>query len=231
MPLLATKHVEIPSQDLISWCYDNRASYDQDKPIYIDCADPTQTLSARQCYALIHKLIAGLRHAGLKRGDCVCIHSFNNVSFLIEGDFITEDVTDQDGVVVLPSIIAAGGCFVGTNPSYTAYELNHALKLSKAKLIIAEPELLGAIAKPAAELGITSDRIFVFDAQDSKPTKGYRHWRSMLEYGEEDWMRFDDKESCEGTTAFLMMSSGTTGLPKAARLSHQEKHPRDNSKS
>ncbi|KAK5719119.1 hypothetical protein LTR15_007642 [Elasticomyces elasticus] len=191
MPLLATRHIPIPNQDLISWCHSNRASYDQDKPIYIDCAEPSQTLSARQCYSLIRRLVAGLRNAGLKRGD-----------------------------VLVQSIIAAGASFVGTNPSYTAYELNHALKLSKAKLIIAEPELLGAIAKPAAELGIPEDRIFVFDAQNGERTKGYSHWRSLLQYGEEEWVRFEDRETCESTTAFLMMSSGTTGLPKAARLSH-----------
>jgi 4-coumarate--CoA ligase len=42
----------------------------------------------------------------------------------------------------------------------------------------------------------------------------------LLGYGERDWVRFDDEERARGTTAALLFSSGTTGLPKAAMLSH-----------
>lgn len=33
MPFLAKEHIPIPTKDVISWCYDNRHSFDQDKPV------------------------------------------------------------------------------------------------------------------------------------------------------------------------------------------------------
>jgi hypothetical protein len=47
--------------------------------------------------------VAGLQNAGLQRGDCVLIHSFNDIYYPI----------------IVLGIIAAGGIYAGTNPSYT----------------------------------------------------------------------------------------------------------------
>ena len=233
MPLLAQEHIDIPTKDIISWCYNNRSAYDQDKPvralsvldpntwliyqIYIDCADPERSISANQAYALIRKLVAGFRQAGLQKGDCVCVHAFNNVRrlrFMLSRPHT--DLRQLHYPILVQGIIGAGGTFLGTNPSYTSYELNHALKVSKARFIVAETELLPAIETPAAELGIRVDRIFVFE--DEHPS--YPSWRSLLNHGSSDWIRFDNLETAKNTTAFLMFSSGTTGLPKAAQLSH-----------
>lgn len=148
--------------------------------------------------------MAGFRKAGLQKGDCVCLHAFNHLHYSI----------------IVQGIIGAGGTFVGTNPGYTSYELHHSLKVSKARFIIAEPELLGAIKRPAVELGIPASRIFLFGAQNGQTVAEHLTWRTLLEHGEEDWVRFDDLETAKSTTAFLMLSSGTTGLPKAAQLSH-----------
>ncbi|KAK5121310.1 hypothetical protein LTR85_005476 [Meristemomyces frigidus] len=204
MPIFAQQHLPIPTKDLLSWCHDNRSAFDQDKAIYIDCANPKRSISANQAYTLIRKLTAGFRAAGLQKGDCVCLHAFNNLYYplLVQG------------------IVGAGGCFVGTNPSYTSYELHHAFKLSHAKFIIAEPDLLAAIKPPAASLGIPNKRILLFAAQAGQRVVEHATWRSLLDHGEQDWLRFNDLHTAQTTTAFLMFSSGTTGLPKAAQLSH-----------
>jgi hypothetical protein len=34
MPLLATENLLIPTKDLISWCFDNRHAFNQDKPVH-----------------------------------------------------------------------------------------------------------------------------------------------------------------------------------------------------
>lgn len=172
--------------------------------IYVDCANPERSISAKQAFSLIRKLVAGFRAAGLQKGDCVCLHAFNNLYYPI----------------LVQGIVGAGGCFVGTNPSYTPFELHHALKVSKSKFIIAEPDLLAAIKQPAKELGIPNQRIFLFSDQASQPVGRHLTRRSLLDHGEEDWVRFDDLETAKTTTAFLMFSSGTTGLPKAGQLSH-----------
>lgn len=41
-----------------------------------------------------------------------------------------------------------------------------------------------------------------------------------MTHGEEDWLRFDDLKTAQETTAAMLFSSGTTGLPKAVAISH-----------
>jgi 4-coumarate--CoA ligase len=57
-------------------------------------------------------------------------------------------------------------------------------------------------------------------SQASVISNGFASWRTLLTHGEGDWLRFDDETKSRNTTAFLCFSSGTTGLPKAAQLSH-----------
>jgi hypothetical protein len=85
MPLLAKHHVPVPNTDLLSWMFDN-PPYDEDMPIYIDAANPSRSVSCRQARTMVRKLAAGLRKAGVQRGDCVCVGAFNDVSaFYVDG--------------------------------------------------------------------------------------------------------------------------------------------------
>jgi long-subunit acyl-CoA synthetase (AMP-forming) len=84
-------------------------------------------------------------------------------------------------------------------------------------MVVAEPDLLPIIVGPATELGIPKDRILTF-GDDSKD--GYRLWRTLFDHGESGWPRFDELETSKSTTLARLFSSGTTGLPKAANLSH-----------
>jgi long-subunit acyl-CoA synthetase (AMP-forming) len=61
--------------------------------VLIDAADTTRSLSSNQARKTIRQLVAGFRAAGLKKGDCVCIHSFNDIYYPI----------------LVNAIIAAGG--------------------------------------------------------------------------------------------------------------------------
>jgi 4-coumarate--CoA ligase len=119
-------------------------------------------------------------------------------------------------------IVAAGCIFSGTNPGYTAYELTHAVKVAKVTTFIVEPELLRNVLTAAQNTNIPKSRILIFDnglPGQSVPS-GFKSWRTLLDFGEADWERFDDLETAKNTTAARLFSSGTTGLPKAAVLSH-----------
>jgi 4-coumarate--CoA ligase len=62
----------------------------------------------------------------------------------------------------------------------------------------------------------------IFDtglAGQSVPS-GFKSWRTLLNHGEADWQRFDDLATASNTIAARLFSSGTTGLPKAAEISH-----------
>lgn len=109
-------------------------------------------------------------------------------------------------------IIGAGGCFTGSNPSYTKPELVHHIKTSKTTFLISEPELLpeGALAA-AEECGIPRSKIWVFDNLQQSIPAGFRSWSELLNHGEKDWVRFDDAKTSKETTAGRFFSSGTTG--------------------
>ena len=96
------------------------------------------------------------------------------------------------------------------------------MKISRTKFIITEPEdgMFKNVVEAAAECGIKKERILIFDVFHRNLPAGYHSWKSLLNHGEQDWVRFDDLQTCQNTTAALLFSSGTTGLPKAAMNSH-----------
>lgn len=203
MPFLAERKAHIPSTDLISWTFDD-LSYDWDTPIYIDQARPERSVSARQAKTMIRKIVAGLYANGFKRGDCVALHSFNDIYYSI----------------LFLGIIAAGGVFAGTNPSYTPYELVHHIKTAKTTILLTEPEMIDQVQDACKQAGVPKEKIFILDFLGQKIPAGYKPWSVLLEYGEKDWVRFENEEQAKTTTAARLFSSGTTGLPKAAMLSH-----------
>lgn len=79
--------------------------------------------------------------------------------------------------------------------------------------------MLKNMVEAATECGIGKEKILAFDVFHPLPA-GYQSWTSLFNHGEQDWARFDNLEKCKNTTAALLFSSGTTGLPKAAMLSH-----------
>ncbi|CAI7594395.1 unnamed protein product [Penicillium glandicola] len=196
--------IMLPTKDLLSYIFDE-PPYDQDQPIYVDVKDPTRSISCNQARKLIRQLIAGLRASGLQKGDCVLIHSFNDISY---------------SILVL-AIIGAGGCFTGSNPSYTPHELTHHIQASESKFIFSEPEILDSLLRAAGEVNLPKENVWIFDNLGQSIPDGMRSWKQLFEVGEEDWVRFNDLETCQQTTAARLFSSGTTGLPKAVKITHR----------
>ncbi|KAG9235762.1 4-coumarate-CoA ligase-like protein [Amylocarpus encephaloides] len=193
----------IPTTDLSSWIFDN-PEYDQDEPLYIDAKNPTRSLSLNQMRTTVRQLVAGLQAAGMKKGDCVCIHSFNDIYYS----------------AIFHGIVGTGGIFAGTNPSYTQYELVHHIKTAKAKFLIVEPEIAKNALTAAEECNLPRSNIWIFDVGGQPLPSGHKSWKDLLKHGEAEFERFDDEETAKNTTAARMFSSGTTGLPKAAVLTH-----------
>ncbi|KAJ5229008.1 hypothetical protein N7489_009716 [Penicillium chrysogenum] len=197
------ERVLLPTKDLLSYIFDD-PPYDQDQPIYIDVNNPSRSISCNQAKKLVRQLIAGLRESGLQKGDCVLIHSFNDINY---------------SILVL-AIIGAGGCFTGSNPSYTPHELAHHIKASESRFIFSEPEIFDSLMRATEGKNIPKQNIWIFDNLGQSIPAGMRSWKQLLEVGEEDWVRFNDLETCQQTTAARLFSSGTTGLPKAVTITH-----------
>lgn len=203
MPVLASEHVPIPNTDLLTWMIDEPA-YDKDKPIYIDTTDTARSISCRQARALIRRVGAGLRKAGLKPGDCVCLHAFNDILYPL----------------ACLGVVAAGGVFAGTNPAYTVAELEHSFKIAKVRFCLVDPALFQSVKTAAFKVGIPEFNIFAFNVRGEDVPAGIKSWTTLQEHGEIDWERFDDLEKSKQTSVVRLFSSGTTGLPKAMDLSH-----------
>lgn len=122
--------------------------------------------------------------------------------------------------MIVLAIIGAGGVFTGTNPSYTSAELTHHMKTSKSKFLISEPEILEPLLIAAKKNSIPSQKIWIFDPIGQQIPSGQQSWRELLNYGEQDWVRFDDLHLASTTPAARLFSSGTTGLPKGANITH-----------
>jgi 4-coumarate--CoA ligase len=232
MPYLAEEHVSIPTMDILSWMYDD-PRFEQEMPvcirhsrrfhysctqltqsqIYIDALDPSHYVTAAQAKVFICKLIAGFRHAGIKRGDVVLVHAFNSIYYPI----------------IVLGIVGAGAIYTGTNPGYTAHEMTHALKSTGAKMIICDPDVLGDTVTAAAQAcGLPLSKILTLDTALSLPAiltrfnddGTHASWRTLLQHGSSDWLHFDNEKTSRDTVAGLFFSSGTTGLPKLVQLSH-----------
>lgn len=122
--------------------------------------------------------------------------------------------------ILFLGIVGAGCVFAGTNPAYTQFELDHHFKTACVSFVITEPEMISTVASAARTTNIPESKTFIFDTQQQGTPPGFKSWTKLLEYGEEDWVRFDDEKVSKATTAARLFSSGTTGLPKAAALSH-----------
>ncbi|PYH98001.1 AMP-binding enzyme [Aspergillus ellipticus CBS 707.79] len=194
----------VPSTDVISYLFSD-PPYNHDDPIYVDVHNPSRAISYNQARNIVRHLIAGLRSWGLQKGDCVDIHSFNDIYY----------------TMLVLAVVGAGGIFTGSNPAYTTMELSHHFRASETRFIITEPEYLGPVAAAAKEVKIPESRIRVFDVLDQEVPAGWVSWKAFFDHGEEDWVRFDDEDVARTTTAARLFSSGTTGLPKATAVTHR----------
>ncbi|CAD6578368.1 MAG: hypothetical protein ASARMPREDX12_008723 [Alectoria sarmentosa] len=189
--------------DLVSWIFGNR-DYDQDTKIYIDPENAERSISANEARATVRKFVAGWKAVGLKPGDCVCVHAFNDMMY----------------TMLFLGIIGAGGRFTGSNPGYTYTELRHHMQSTRARFLITEYELLPVVAQ-VGEYGVPASNVFALETNSHYVTKSYcNSIQELLAHGERDWVRFSSEEEAKNTTAALLSTSGTTGLPKAAMISH-----------
>ncbi|KAL2813887.1 hypothetical protein BJX63DRAFT_442764 [Aspergillus granulosus] len=214
------RRVPIPATDVLSYLF-SKPKYNPDKPVYIDVANPSRSISYNQARTIIRQLIAGLRAWGVKEGDCVAIHSFNDIYY----------------TMLVLAIVGTGAIYTGTNPAYTSHELAHHFRASEVRFILSEPEILDPILAASKQVGIPESQIRVFHTQEDQSIPAGRvSWTELLKHGEDDWVAFDDIERAKKTPATRLFSSGTTGLPKAVTNTHHnfvaeqeivyEAHPR-----
>ncbi|KAJ5360897.1 Orotidine 5'-phosphate decarboxylase [Penicillium concentricum] len=202
--------------DLVSFAFSG-PMFDPSKPIYIDAQNTLRAFNAIQFRRLVRSLIAGLKARGVERGDCVLvIHS-----------------------ALFFAIVGAGGVYMGCDVASPSHELTHLLRLAEPRLVITAPGALSRVLEVCNLQEICSSQVLLVDKHSIEKIVQFAHGgaeqtddpntqtadqyirlENLLQYGGLDWLRFEDSEQSKSTPAAMFLTSGTSGLPKAAIRTH-----------
>jgi fatty-acyl-CoA synthase len=140
-------------------------------------------------------IAAGLWRLGVRAGDRVALRCANRPEALL-----------------LPFAVARlGALLVTLDPAYRAAEQAHALRLAQPSLLVCEGEP-GAAAVQAAD-------VLVLDRADAP---GRADWAALRRWGRDASGTLSSLPLPQaGDAAVIFFTSGTTGTPKGATLSHR----------
>ena len=179
------------------------------------------SMTYRELQKAVHKFASALHRVGVRPGDRVAIMLPNTPQY----------------VVAFMGALRAGAIAVNTNPTYTPRELAHQMKDSGAETIVMLspfyerlqavrdevpikrviitdiPEYVKGIFKGLTERTLRKEGLMV----DVPEQEGVYHWQTFMGLGgEPPAVQVDPDE-----VALFQYTGGTTGVPKAAMLTHR----------
>ncbi|EME42697.1 hypothetical protein DOTSEDRAFT_81489 [Dothistroma septosporum NZE10] len=143
---------------------------------------------------------------GLKETETVSLFSANTVWY----------------PVAMHATLRVGGRVSGASPAYNEEEMTYALKKADAKFLMTHPDSMEVAIKSAENVGLPQENIFLLEGS----LKGFKSIKTLIEEGKQLGEQVPVWSIPKGKTnfdvcGFLSFSSGTTGLPKAVMIAHQ----------
>ncbi|KAG6845061.1 hypothetical protein H0H87_001123 [Tephrocybe sp. NHM501043] len=156
-----------------------------------------------------------------EEGEIVGIMSHNSsvrhLLFTLVEVAHTTDLKFQDYIAVLHSLLMLAVPFALISHYSTPFELEHALKLSKATRLFVNARLLPLVLPVAKKVGLSSSKIYVLGGQ----AKGRKSYKELVDNAKIRKLPIQGPRSVKkDTLAYLIFSSGTSGPPKAVMISH-----------
>ncbi|WYZ35152.1 hypothetical protein EsH8_I_001428 [Colletotrichum jinshuiense] len=199
--------IDLPKVDLLTFLFDSpNERLSNDTILHAEAADPSKSITKSRLVVLLKQVAHTLRHQyGIQKGDVVQV--------IFTGHYMAP--------TVFYGIMAAGGSVAASTPSSSPPEIARQINLTESKMVICSPDLKDLAAAGGTAAGLSDDRILyigdghefqLFEAKSDKPVP--------LSKQELDWPRVTDQTTLENTVGCFIYSSGTTGIPKAVKISH-----------
>lgn len=151
---------------------------------------------------LTNSLAHALVERGVKRGDCVAVIMENRIEMLA-------------GTMALQKIGAIAGM---VNPGLVGAQLAHCINITKSVKCLAGEEIFGSVLDVRAELDMDdTDILWVADSREESAPEPMEDIMAQLERYPKTNLD-DTKTILAGDTGFYIFTSGTTGMPKAAKV-------------
>jgi len=151
-----------------------------------------------------------LKARGIGKGDCVSLFMQNRIEFVVHA-------------VAVCKLGAVAGLI---NTNLTRQQLVHCISLTESKKIVFGEELTEPLNEVRPELTLEDGKDYLY-VRDTG-TGPVPNWATELDSRDTSSPGDNPPESRQveiANTAFYIFTSGTTGLPKAARVSHRRMLP------